>query len=149
MKLRPHVPPYLQPDFNFVEGVVSLDGNKYEAMLIPVWSVSSPNKKGIKRVVISFGRVGLSHPNAMIGMYIRSKDGGLDSYSWGTPTRYIVVNDTTYLIDFDGRSRNGKFILKAVDNVSAIKVASIEFVFTKLIAKISNVGNQPADSNSR
>ena len=145
-----NLPPYLQDDFNYTEGFVSLDGNKYDAMFVPVWSVSSPNKKGIRRIVITFGRTHLSNPNVMIGMYIRSA-GAVErnTFGWGAPTsRYLVVNDKIYVIDFDGRSRSGKFILKAGDMTGAMGISSINFVFTKMVAKISNVGDQCTSNNS-
>ena len=132
-----HKPPFMQPDFNHVEGVVSLDGYKYDAMLIPVWSISSPNKKGVRRVVSTFGRSGLPNPNAMVGLYVRSTDGG-----WGSPiTRYLILNDVVYMIRFNGRSRNGKFIFEAVSKLADMKLSSLEFVFTKFMSKVVNAGD--------
>ncbi len=73
---QPSFKHYFQPDYNpritisrpFVP--VWARFSDIEGMLIPVWSVSKPNKKGECRIVFSWGKKNIANPSTMAGIAV-------------------------------------------------------------------------------
>lgn len=79
--------------------VVSVHGYNYRVMILPVLSISHPDKRFSRRLVFDWGK-SMSHPKATIAFAVLKE--------YGLHIQYIIYDNKTYTVDTVKICRSGR-----------------------------------------